>query len=173
MIVFLVGFMGSGKSTLGRALAERLGFTFLDLDEVMEKAEGMTIPALFVEKGQAFFREREAFHLRQTAVLDKTIFATGGGAPCFLENQAWMNANGVTIYLKVPIEVLARRLELDPNPRPLLEGKKGVALENFIRQLLMEREKFYDRSHLCCEIFSENEDVTEELATYLLRFIKD
>src|SRR5215217_1973749 len=109
--VFLIGFMGSGKTFVGKKLAQLLKTTFIDLDEVIEKSEEKTISQIFSQNGEEFFRERESHYLKSLSERSNVVIATGGGTPCFHDNMKWMNENGITIYLKAKSEILFDRLK--------------------------------------------------------------
>ena len=149
--IFLIGFMGSGKTTIGKKLAALLPGKFIDLDDIIEEQEGMTISKIFVERGEEYFREKEAFCLRTLEAQENIVIATGGGTPCFHNNMEWMKLQGLTIYLRVRPHVLADRLQKEKDHRPLLLGKSGEELVHFISQKLMEREPFYLQSQLVSE----------------------
>ena len=144
--IFLVGFMGSGKSTVGRNLAEKINWDFVDLDEVIEKREGLTISQIFEEKGEEYFRNKEALYLRELSQKEKVVVATGGGAPCFSDNMSWMNEHGLTIYLKADAELLLERLKAETISRPLLKGKSEAELRYFIKAKMQDREPFYSQA---------------------------
>lgn len=163
MQVFLIGFMGSGKSHTGRALAQRLGHPFIDLDEYIEAQEGMAIAQLFAQRGEAGFRQLEGQRLRELGGQSKAIISCGGGTPCFLDNMEWMNGQGLTIYLRTPPELLAQRLEHGRAERPLLQGLEGEGLLAFIRQKLAEREACYEQASLIYEQRGLQEDVAGAL----------
>ncbi|MBE7179186.1 MAG: shikimate kinase, partial [Mucilaginibacter polytrichastri] len=110
MKVFLIGFMGSGKTTAGKKLAAHLNRPFIDLDHVFERRYGSTIEAYFALYGEDAFRRAESELLKTTAYPDDAIISTGGGAPCFFDNIEWMNSQGLTIYIELPVKVLADRL---------------------------------------------------------------
>jgi len=118
--IYLVGFMGSGKSHWGKRLAEHLGRPFFDLDEVIEAGEGLTVSTLFSSIGENGFRELERRYLHQMEHQPPSIVATGGGTPCFFDNMAWMNAQGTTVYLKISMPILHQRLVAGKGKRPLL-----------------------------------------------------
>ena len=145
MLIFLLGMMGSGKTTLGRELAEKLGYTFLDLDAVIEQKEGKTIAEIFAAEGQEWFRELEREALQSIiSNYKQAIVATGGGTPCFFNNITLMNAAGETIFLDVPTEFLAERLsQSDLTARPLLAGKTQSELISFLGKTLADRRQFY------------------------------
>lgn len=141
--VFLLGFMGCGKSYWGAILAQQLACTFVDLDEHIAMAEGLSIPEIFAKKGEAEFRIMERQILRETALNAPCVIATGGGAPCFFDNMNWMNATGITIYLKTPVEILTARLRQDVPQRPILQGVSEQLMQQHIEKLLAIRAPFY------------------------------
>ncbi len=155
-IIFLVGFMGSGKSHDGKLLSEELGLPFIDLDKWIEEKEGATISTIFSTKGEAYFRSREREAIKEVyqSISDKSkntpgfsgfkgIVATGGGAPCFFDNMDWMNQHGVTIWLDLPVEIIVDRLKNEKSKRPLLADKNDDELKAFIAAKLNERSSFY------------------------------
>jgi shikimate kinase len=145
-LIFLVGFMGCGKTTLGKKLANRLGYEFIDLDHVLEAKEGMTIAEYFSQYGEAKFREEESILLKQMEYPENAIISTGGGLPCFFDNMEWMNSHGRTFYVKLSPRALAERLDKGKTTRPVLQGKTGDELIAFIEEKLSEREPFYSKA---------------------------
>lgn len=148
MRVFLIGFMGCGKSTTGRKLAKRLGFDFVDLDHEVELQTGSTIANYFALHGEDAFRKLESETLKEFGYGENCVVATGGGAPCYFDNMDWMNANGLTIYIDMPAQALAQRLEKGKAKRPLLKDLSEVQLIAFIESKLAERELFYRRASM-------------------------
>jgi shikimate kinase len=142
-LVFLVGFMGCGKTSWGRKLATGFGYEFIDLDHVLEAHTGITIGEYFSTHGEEEFRKLESQILKETAYKPNTIVSTGGGMPCFFDNMDWMNAHGQTLYIQLSPKALANRLENAKSSRPVLQGKKGEELITFIEHKLAEREGFY------------------------------
>jgi len=149
--IFLIGFMGSGKTTLGRELAGVMQMDFKDLDEEIEKNEGTTISELFQSKGEEYFRSKESFYMRSLEQTNNVIIATGGGTPCFYDNMQWMNDHGLTVYLNLPPEILFQRLRPQVDHRPLLKGKTDEELLQFIRERLKERSSYYGQSEIIVE----------------------
>ncbi len=149
--IYLIGFMGSGKSYLGQELAKALNWAFLDIDAFLEEEEKRRIACIFAESGESFFRTLERHYLHRSSAFHKTVIATGGGAPCFFDNMDWMNANGLTIYLKTPIPILIERLRAETNHRPLLAQKTSSELAKFINQKLGERTPFYEKAQYLFE----------------------
>jgi len=144
--IYLMGFMGCGKSYLGKQLAQSLGWDFLDMDDFLEANEGLSISQIFAEGGETLFRQLERNYLQATYDFENTVVATGGGAPCFFDNVDWMNTHGLTIYLKTPVSILVDRLKSETNHRPLLAGKTDMELSDFIKTKLAERSPFYQQA---------------------------
>lgn len=145
--IYLLGFMGSGKSHWGKAMAHELGAPFLDLDAFIEEKEASSIRTIFEQKGEAYFRMVEATCLRETAKLEEpTIIALGGGTPCFHDNMTWLKNRGTSIFLDPPLAVLIQQLEKGMAHRPLLLGMDKEALKEFISQKMTERRPFYEQA---------------------------
>lgn len=142
-LTFLIGFMGSGKTTHGRKLAAHLKVEFIDLDEVFEKQTNSTIAQYFAVFGEEKFREEESELLKRTVYPENAVISTGGGLPCFFDNLDWMKQHGTVIYLQVPPGVIASRLSNSKAERPLLQHKFGEELLQYIIEKLTEREPFY------------------------------
>lgn len=147
-LIYLIGFMGSGKSTTGRKVAAGMGWSFVDLDDKIEKEIGLTIPEIFSNYGENYFRDAETRILRSFKYLSDTVISTGGGAPCFNDNMKFMLETGLTIYLKLTPAQLRSRLELSVTERPLIKGLKGNDLENYINGKLEEREPWYGKAEI-------------------------
>jgi len=148
MLVYLTGFMGSGKSTYGVELAEELGYAFIDLDAEISEITGMSVIEIFEKKGEDYFREKEAEALLKTFNMKNTIVATGGGAPCHYANMEKMNEHGITIYLKLFENELYNRLLQDLNTRPRLKGKTPDEVMDFVFKTLRERAVFYHQAQI-------------------------
>jgi shikimate kinase len=146
--IFLIGFMGSGKSTAGRRLASQLNWSFIDLDEIIEKMEGMKIPDIFSLKGEPYFRKLETKALKDLRSETDTVISTGGGTPCFGDNMDFMLNSGLTIYLKMTPAGLRRRLVRSSEGRPLLKNIDRKDLRVYIAGKLAEREKWYSRAEI-------------------------
>lgn len=147
MRIFLIGFMGCGKTTMGKRLARYLEYDFVDLDKFLEDKAGMTINEFFKTRGETVFREFEKDILQEGSFNDDTVIATGGGLPCFFDNIRWMNENGFTVYLKMPPGGLVKRLK-HATDRPLISGLNEQELLKFITNKLDEREPFYEKARL-------------------------
>ena len=146
MRIFLIGFMGSGKSTLGRPLAAKLGYKFIDQDALIEERFKMSISEVFATYGEAKFREAEHEVLKSFEASDNLVIATGGGAPCFFDNILIMNNIGFSIYLKIEPKTLVNRLKTSFTSRPLIAGKSEKELLEYVTEKLSEREPFYNKA---------------------------
>jgi shikimate kinase len=144
--IFLIGFMGSGKSTIGSRLARSIGYDFKDMDHLIEETAGMTIPDIFDEHGEPVFRKWEHDILLELCEYENVVVSTGGGAPCHNDMIRIMNDHGATIYIKLPPLALKDRLVNSKTVRPLIKGKSEQELLEFITTLLSEREKFYKQA---------------------------
>ncbi len=146
MNIFLIGFMGSGKTTIGKKLARQLNMDFIDMDDYIENVSGKTIAKIFEEEGEASFRQMEKNTLKELFQLDNKIIATGGGTPCFFDNMEQMNKNGMTFYLQMTPKALADRLVHGMEKRPLVKNKSRHELEDFITETLEKRKSFYSQA---------------------------
>ncbi|MDR0832851.1 MAG: shikimate kinase [Candidatus Symbiothrix sp.] len=161
--IFLIGYMGAGKTTVGKHLAQALGLQFIDLDQFIENRYHKKVSELFAEKGETGFRELEKKALLEVSEFEDVIISTGGGTPCFFDNMQVMNAIGQTIYLKIPAGELAARLikSSHKGTRPLLNGKTDDEIRQFVRDNLAAREPFYNQSSHIFE--AGNLEVAEKL----------
>jgi shikimate kinase len=144
----LIGFMGSGKSTLGRMLAEKLMIDFLDTDDMIEKNEKKSINEIFESKGEDVFRAMETELVQNLSVRRDYVLSVGGGLPAIEGMMQKLNEMGTTIYLKVSNEELVRRLILDAEHRPLIKGMDQKQLEVLVSERLTVREKFYEQAKI-------------------------
>jgi len=167
MTVFLIGFMGSGKTTFGKKLAAKLKLQFVDLDEqicIANKVE--SINSLIEAKGFDYFRQTENETLKSLP-LENSLVSTGGGTPCYFDNIVWMKQNGTVVFLQVDEGVLLSRLKnTDLEERPLLKGLDEEKLKNFISEKLKERLPFYEQAHF---VFNP---VTEKMEVLVKKFEK-
>ncbi|MBN1107470.1 MAG: shikimate kinase [Bacteroidales bacterium] len=147
-IIYLIGFMGSGKSTAGRELAAALGCPFTDLDKKIEAYAGKSIAEIFTQDGEDVFRKTESDVLKSLRIKGPAVVSTGGGTPCHGDNMEFMSATGLTIYLKMTARQLAARLVNSKNTRPLIKDVSDSDLTGFIRKKLAGREKWYKRADI-------------------------
>tara|TARA_B100000902_G_scaffold399656_1_gene471620 strand:+ start:5904 stop:6401 length:498 start_codon:yes stop_codon:yes gene_type:complete len=146
MRIFLIGFMGSGKTTLGKELSKDLDLKFIDLDAYIENKIGMTIIDIFNNKGEEKFRIIEKECLIELSTEKNIVIATGGGTPCFYNNMQMILDCGISIYLKTEIEDLLKRLEKDRKGRPLIQNKSINEIKTYIKNQLPKRDNFYKQS---------------------------
>jgi shikimate kinase len=149
--IFLIGYMGSGKTTVAKQLATKLGYSFVDMDAHIEEQQFKSVGQIFAERGEDEFRILEQKCLREVAQFDDVIISTGGGAPCFFDNMEYMNTYGTTIYLRFTADELADRLATQAAKRPLIATKTGNELRQFIADGLEKRESFYTQANYSVE----------------------
>lgn len=149
--IFLIGYMGAGKTTVGKDLSGRMGLSFIDLDCYIEGRFHKTVRQLFAERGEESFRDIERRMLHEVAMFEDVLISTGGGTPCFYDNMDFMNRAGTTVYLKVSVGELAKRLEVGKHTRPVLQGRTGEELRRFIGESLQKREPFYEQASVVFE----------------------
>ena len=162
-LIFLIGFMGSGKTTLGRKLANKMGYEFIDLDHKLEQKVELSIAEYFSLFGEDAFRKLESEILKKTHYPENAVVSTGGGLPCFFDNMDWMKEHGKTVYIKLSPKTLADRLENGKEDRPLLQEKHGDALIAFIEQKLAEREGFYSQANIVADGLSLTAERLEQI----------
>lgn len=168
--VYLIGFMGSGKTTLGRALAAaNPALSYIDLDEEVERRAGMSVRDIFARHGERRFRQLESVALRDFASRRNLIVGCGGGTPCQPGNMEFMNANGITVLLRASDAALLRRLTEAQAQRPLLDGMDSDALLAFIRSEQAHREPHYSKARL--EFSSDRLESTDEVADSCREFL--
>lgn len=148
--VFLMGFMGAGKTTLGKALAKDLGISFIDLDQYIEQRYLKTVSQIFATRGEQGFREIESRLLREAGEFDDVIVSCGGSTPLIGDNMDYMLSQGKTVYLKCSNDTLMRRLRAASATRPLIAGKSDAELEAFIESETKRREPGYLRAEYIC-----------------------
>lgn len=144
--IILLGYMGAGKTTVGRQLAQALGIQFYDLDWYIEMRYHKRVADIFAERGEEGFRDLERRMLHEAAEFEDIVLSCGGGTPCFYDNMAYMNTLAETVYLKASPEVLAAHLRMGKTERPLIKGKSSEELVWYIRESLAWREPFYTQA---------------------------
>lgn len=156
--IFLIGFMGSGKSFLGKQLAQYLEIEFFDLDDKFIQDKKLSINDFFEKFGEEKFRIEESILLKKVDITKKQVVSTGGGAPCFFDNMDWMNQNGKTIFLEASIDLLAHRLEKEKEHRPLLKELSPTQLHDFIAKRVEHRLPYYSKAQFCISFNQASED---------------
>lgn len=150
--IILIGYMGAGKTTLGKALAQATDLQFIDLDWYIEERFHTSIQQIFADKGESGFRDIERRMLHEVAEFEDVIISCGGGTPCYFDNIDYMNQQGDTIYLKATPETLKAHLLMGKNKRPLIQGKSPEELIDFISESLSKRTMFYEKAHHTIDI---------------------
>ena len=171
MKVVLLGYMASGKSSVGRSLASKLGYHFIDLDEEISNRVGMDVPIIFSEKGEIFFRRKEAEVLMDILEQDKhMVLSLGGGTPCYGRNMQIVNERTpYSFYLNLPIGSLVERISKEKEQRPLVARISDVELPEFIGKHLFERMPYYAQAHHSILANGKTvEDIANEISSYLV-----
>ena len=170
MRLYLTGYMASGKSTLGRKIAQRADLPFLDTDKMVEEAEDAAVADIITFAGEAYFREAERRALEQTADYENAVISTGGGLPVWGDNQAWIAEHGVSVYLnRAPEQILSRLSEHGRQKRPKFRGKSDEELLQFMTSHMAEREPHYLKAQLVVECDTMGDDAAVE---YIANSIK-
>jgi len=150
--IILIGYMGAGKTTIGKALSKELGIIFYDLDWYIESRMRKTVSEIFAERGEEGFRQIEYNMLHEVAEFEDVIISCGGGTPCFFDNMDYLNQQGQVVYLKAEPEVLYKHLQMAKVERPLLKGKSKEELLTFIKEQLDKREPFYTKARYTLDV---------------------
>ncbi len=150
--IILIGYMGAGKTTVGKALSQALGLPFYDLDWYIEERHRRTIAQIFAEKGEKGFRDIERNILHEVAEFEDVVISCGGGTPCFFDNMEYMNRQAQTVYLKASPDILFRHLKMGKVERPLLKDKTEDEMKQYIRDSLSTREPFYSQARYTLDV---------------------
>jgi len=162
--------MCSGKTTEGRRISEKFKMQFIDLDEFIEREQKISIAKIFEQQGEESFRLIEKNSLQKVSALSDAIIATGGGAPCFHSNMQFINANGISIYLKASVDSLVNRLKIYNSDRPLVKGKTDSELLEFVSNTINKREEFYSQASYIIDAEKiPNGELEEIVAKHLKR----
>jgi shikimate kinase len=165
MKLYLIGLLGSGKSVLGKELSQLLKLPFIDLDDVLEKQDGVEVSKIFSEKGEAHFRMLEAEALRKQSIQKEFVMATGGGTPCFHDNISFINQTGTSVFLDTPVSEIVKRLKGEQKKtRPLLASVPDDQLQPTLEAMLQSRLKFYKQAHF---IVSPTASTAEDILNLL------
>ena len=171
--IFLIGYMGAGKTTLGKAFARAMGLAFVDLDWYIEERFHKTVGQIFAERGEEGFRELEKRMLHEAGDFEDVVISVGGGTPCFFDNMDYMNQAGETVFLDVDNKVLFRRLKVAKQQRPLLANKTDEELVAFIQEALQKRLPHYTKAkHVFNGEFLENRRQIQQSVERLKELLK-
>ncbi len=165
--ILLLGFMGSGKSHIGKMLAKHLNFSFLDLDAVLEAHEGRKIADIFAKDGETYFRNLETEILKKFGDSTYTVVSLGGGAPCFNNNMAIVKKLGTSFYLQAPAAILAQRLFRERAHRPILHGTTEESFIGFIEGKLVERTPFYTQADFTIDAARKDVEIVREICKHI------
>ena len=165
--IILVGYMGSGKTTVGKALSKETGMMFYDLDWYIESRMRKSVAQIFAERGEDAFRTMEYNMLHEVAEFENVIISCGGGTPCFFDNMEYLNQQGDVVYLKATPETLYKHLLMAKVERPLLKGKSKEELITYITEHLKERASFYEKARytLDVNVLDEYDKIQTSVAT--------
>lgn len=167
--MFLIGYMGSGKTTLGRAVSHESGMQFIDLDLYIENRFHTSVSAIFAEKGEDGFRRIERDILREVGEFENVIIACGGGTPCFFDNMDYMNSRGLTVYLDCPVDRLFSRLSVARAKRPLIARMSDEELRGFISSALAARMPHYSKARMSfpSSLLENRREISESVSRFL------
>lgn len=168
--IFLIGYMGSGKSTIAKALGKKLGMQVYDLDQLLEQKLQKSVAEIFQEQGEIYFRRQEALLFREMVTAPQSfILSLGGGTPCYANNHELLKAQGITsIYLKASVATLIERLKADPCQRPLLTLVAEADLSEYINKHLFDRSYYYHQAHYSLVVDHKSvETLVEEIITLI------
>ena len=170
--IILIGYMGAGKTTIGRALAKELDVPFYDLDWYIESRRHKTVAQIFAEEGEEAFRRIEHNMLHEVAEFEDVVISCGGGTPCFFDNMEYMNTQGQVVYLKAEPQVLIDHLRMGRTERPLLKGKSPEELEEFIKEQVRAREPYYNQARYIFDVsLMDNYDKIQATITKLRQML--
>lgn len=169
MRIYLVGYMYCGKTTVGRLLAKRCGYEFLDLDQAIEQRYHTTIPLFFQKYGEPLFRQIETQMLHATESLDNIVISTGGGTPCHNDNMEWIRTHGTSIYLSLAAEDICTRMNASRKCRPTLANLAPEERQQFVHRQLDERIYYYSQATHTIEIrHLKPENIVEQIQKTIL-----
>lgn len=171
MTIFIIGYMASGKTTFGNALAKRTGMQHIDLDFYIEQRFHTTIRDIFAKKGESEFRRIEGAMLREVGEMSDIIISCGGGTPCFGDNMDYMNSKGLTVCLNASEDVIANRIINAGNKRPLMAGKSRQEIITTLREHMAVRAPFYNKAQI--SISSEHLENKAQIADTVGNFLKN
>lgn len=171
--IILIGYMGAGKTTVGKALAKELGLFFYDLDWYIETRMRKTVKQIFDERGEEGFRQIEHNMLHEVAEFENVIISCGGGTPCFFDNMDYLNQQAETVYLKASPEVLYEHLRMGKGVRPLLLNKTPEEVQVYIREQLAQRETYYMKARHVIDVnLMDNFEKIADTVNIIMRELK-
>lgn len=169
MRIYLLGFMASGKTSIGKRVAKQLNYEFIDLDDYLEEKNGKSITGIFKEDGEDVFRKLEKEALHDTFKMENIVIAAGGGTPCFFDNIEQINKNGISLYLKRSVDFFVTKLLTSKTVRPLVLGKSKKELKKYIQKTLDYRKQFYEQA---TKVYKVKDLTKDEMAEKIVKKIK-
>lgn len=171
--IFIIGYMASGKTTFGRALAKEMGWDFIDLDFYIEQRFRKSVREIFASEGEEGFRLKESAMLREAGEFENTVISCGGGTPCFHDNMEYMLGRGTTVYLDTDTDVLVRRLVENNSRRPLMAGKSEVEIRAEVERGLNTRKDFYAAAevHFPGNMLENRSQIDNTVTDFISRYI--
>ena len=166
MRLYLIGYMGSGKSTIAKNLANKLSLEYVDLDNYIEEQHGMSIDEIFQNHSEKYFRDLETAALKELSIKENVIISTGGGTPCFNDNMDLIKKSGISVYLKIDPNMLIHRLQNSHTVRPLIQNKSQQELFDYVTMSLAAREPFYSQANITIANPSRDGDKIIEILSY-------
>ena len=172
MKIYIVGMPGSGKSFLGRKIAQTLKLQFIDLDELIEKQEKKIIRTIIMEDGEAYFRSIERSILHETQLKNKCLISCGGGTPTFFDNMEWMKKNGIVIWINTPLDIISDRILKNITRRPLFIGLSKEEIKIKLQELSKKRVPFYKKASLTIDINKQNKVSLSAIIQHIIKYSK-
>jgi len=172
MKIYIVGMPGSGKSFLGRKIAQSLKLQFIDLDELIEKQEKKIIRTIITEDGETYFRGIERSILHGTEFKNKCVISCGGGTPTFFDNMDWMKKNGIVIWIHTPLEIISERIFKNITRRPLFIGLSKEEIKNKLQELSKIRVPYYKKASLTIAINKHNKVALSTVIQQIIKYSK-
>ncbi|MDE6028274.1 MAG: shikimate kinase [Muribaculaceae bacterium] len=172
-IIFIMGYMASGKTTFGRSLARSLGWDFIDLDFYIEQRFRKSVREIFADEGEEGFRRKESAMLREAGEFENVVVSCGGGTPCFFDNMDFMLARGETVFLDTEPECIVRRLVINNSRRPLMAGKSEEEIRKEVEKGLKARAPFYSKAriHFSGNMLEDRSQIKKSVDEFKNRFL--
>ena len=162
MTIFLIGMPASGKTVVGKALAEHLQIPFFDTDEIIANLENATISEIFSQKGEEYFRKLE-LELVENWKLTNVVVATGGGLPCHHDAIDVLNTKGITVWIQANLSLITERLHNDGHKRPMFAEKSKVKISKVVNTIAKERKMYYEKSKIKVRIQDEQAETVRKI----------
>lgn len=170
--IILLGYMGAGKTSVGKVMARKLGLNFYDLDFFIEERFRRKVADIFAERGEEGFRKIEYNMLHELAEFEDVVIAVGGGTPCFFDNMDYMNSKGITVFMNASPEIIVRHLKISHTVRPLLQQKQGQELIDHISHHLEQRLPYYEKAQYTINVDTlDSFEKIDQLVDHILQTV--